>query len=49
MKQKVGKVTTIKATKVVPIKQFKSSATNNECKTMAYAVNIGKNEEEIKD
>ena len=44
LKQKVSKVSTIKATKVVPIKQAKSSATNNESKTMAYAVNMGKND-----
>ena len=43
LKQKVSKVATIKATKLVPIKQ-KSSSTNNECKTMAYAVNLGKND-----
>ena len=44
LKQKVSKVSTIKATKVVPIKQAKSSATNNESKIMAYAVNMGKND-----
>ncbi len=45
LKQKGDKVSTTKATKVVPIKKVKrTTASNNDSKTMVYAVNMGKNE-----
>lgn len=44
-KQKVSKVSTPMVTKVVPIKEVKSSAaSNNDSKTLVYAVNMGKDE-----
>ena len=45
LRQKVSKVSTPRVTKVVPIKKVKSTAaSNNDSKTMVYAVNMGKNE-----
>ena len=44
VKQKVGKIASIRGINVLPIEQAKSLAANNESEVTAYAVNLGNND-----